>query len=103
MGFDTRTTSDALGEISRYAKRLMPRLGCMQVVRAWAGLRPYSAQGPMLGTNGGPAGYVTAIGHGGDGVALSPITGVYLADVIAAEGRGRDIAEFLRAMREGLH
>lgn len=100
VGFDTRTTSAALGEISRYATRLMPRLGELNAVRAWAGLRPYCAQGPMLGANGGPAGYVTAIGHGGDGVALSPITGVYVADVIASEGKGRDLTEFLRAMRE---
>ena len=88
VGFDTRTTREALGEISRYAKRLMPRLGRMHAVRAWAGLRPYCAQGPMLGTNGGPEGYVTAIGHGGDGVALSPITGVYVADVIASRRQG---------------
>ena len=98
-GFDTRTTPAALGEISRCATRLMPQLGNMHAVRAWAGLRPYCAAGPTLGLNGGPAGYVTAIGHGGDGVALSPITGVYVADVIANEGKGRGIAEFLRDLK----
>src|SRR6185503_4361309 len=101
VGFDTRTTPAALGEICRYARRLMPQLGDMHAVRAWAGLRPYSSKGPLLGMNGGPEGYVTAIGHGGDGVALSPITGVYVADVIASEGKGRDIDAFLREMREG--
>ena len=99
VGFDTRTTALALGEISRYAKRLMPKLGDMHAVRAWAGLRPYSSKGPILGVNGGPAGYVTAIGHGGDGVALAPITGVYVADVIASEGKDRDIDTFLRDMQ----
>lgn len=99
-GFDTRTTPQGIGEICAGAMRLMPRLGDMSVVRTWAGLRPYSARGPILGNGGGPAGYVTAIGHGGDGVALSPITGVYLADYIASEGRCGDVAAFLRDMRE---
>lgn len=99
-GFDTRTTPGALGEISRYAARLMPRLGGVNVVRAWAGLRPYCAKGPTLGYNGGPAGYVTAIGHGGDGVALAPITGIYLADFIARGGTECDPVGFLSALRQ---
>jgi sarcosine oxidase subunit beta len=95
VGFDTRTTALALGEISRYAKRLMPKLGLMHAVRTWAGLRPYSSKGPILGANGGPAGYVTAIGHGGDGVALAPITGLYIAELIASDGGRCDLQEFL--------
>ncbi len=100
VGFDTRTTREALTEISQYATRLMPRLGRMHAVRAWAGLRPYSSAGPMLGNGAGPEGYVTAIGHGGDGVALSPITGVYVADYIARGGDAPDVTAFVRAMRE---
>ena len=96
-GFDTRTTPEGLSEICSGAKRLMPRLGEMAVVRTWAGLRPYCAQGPVLGDGGGPTGYVVAIGHGGDGVALSPITGAYVADYMASERRS-DIASYLSAM-----
>jgi glycine/D-amino acid oxidase-like deaminating enzyme len=96
-GYDTRTTAPALAAICRAATRLMPRLGDLKVLRSWAGLRPYCASGPMLGYSGGPAGYVTAIGHGGDGVALSPITGAYIAEFIAREGERCDLAGFLRA------
>jgi sarcosine oxidase subunit beta len=94
-GFDTRTTRGGISEICAGAMRLMPRLGDASVVRTWAGLRPYCAKGPILGDGGGPAGYVAAVGHGGDGVALSPITGVYVADYIATERRTGGIDAFL--------
>lgn len=97
-GFDTRTTPEGVGEICAGAMRLMPRLGEMSVVRTWAGLRPYCARGPLLGDGGGPSGYVTAIGHGGDGIALSPITGVYVAEYIASDRKSGDVPAFLRSM-----
>ena len=100
VGFDTRTTQPALAAICRAATRLMPRLADARIVRSWAGLRPYCTQGPLLGYNGGPKGYVTAIGHGGDGVALSPVTGVYVADFIAREGERCDLESFLSARRD---
>jgi sarcosine oxidase subunit beta len=100
-GFDTRTTREGLAEICTGAMRLMPRLADMTVVRAWAGLRPYCAKGVVLGEGGGPQGYVTAIGHGGDGVALAPITGVYIADYIASERGCGDIESYLHARRGG--
>ncbi|MGZ8210042.1 MAG: NAD(P)/FAD-dependent oxidoreductase [Burkholderiales bacterium] len=101
-GFDTRTTREGVAEICAGAMRLMPRLGDMSVVRTWAGLRPYRASGPGLGDGGGPRGYVIAIGHGGDGVALSPITGVYVSEFIAREGRACALRDFLAEHRAAL-
>jgi sarcosine oxidase subunit beta len=98
-GFDTRTTREGISQICADAMRLMPRLADMSVVRTWAGLRPYRANGPVLGDGGGPAGYVAAIGHGGDGVALSPITGVYIADYIASDAKCGDIRTCLPRLR----
>ena len=98
-GFDTRTTREALAEISRLAVRAMPQLGRLQAIRAWAGLRPYSPKGVSLGHAGGPRGYAVAIGHGGDGVALSPVTGVYLAEHIARDGEDAGLPAFLAACR----
>lgn len=100
-GFDSRTTQEALAEISRLAVRAMPEIGRLQAIRAWAGLRPYSPKGPILGHAGGPRGYAAAIGHGGDGVALSPITGVYLAEYIARDGQDEGLPAFL-AKRKAL-
>jgi glycine/D-amino acid oxidase-like deaminating enzyme len=95
VGYDTSTTLQAVAGICRCASRLMPQLGRLNALRSWAGLRPYSAKGPIMGRAGGPDGYVAAIGHGGDGVALSPITGLYLAEFIALEGKGCDLPAFL--------
>lgn len=94
-GFDTRTTKAALGEICRLAVRAMPAIAGLNALRAWAGLRPYSPKGPQLGDGGGPQGYAAAIGHGGDGVALSPITGRYMAHYVESEGKGCGLDAFL--------
>ena len=98
-GYDTATTQSMLAEICRRVTHLMPRLGALNALRSWAGLRPYSSSGPILGHAGGPRGYAAAIGHGGDGIALSPITGLYLAEFIARDGSNCGLPEFLRALQ----
>ncbi len=99
VGYDTRTTREGVTGICRSAVSLMPQLGRLNAIRAWAGLRPYSSKGPLLGDGGGPAGYAIASGHGGDGVALAPITGVYMAGYIASEGRDNDLSAFLGKLK----
>ena len=48
------------------------------------GLRPYTPDGlPILGKVAGLEGFIMAAGHEGDGIALSPITGELIADLIA--------------------
>ena len=98
VGYDTRTTREGVTGICRSAVNLMPQLGRLNAIRAWAGLRPYSSKGPLLG-DGGVPGYALATGHGGDGVALAPITGRYMAEYIASEGRANDLAVFLGELK----
>ena len=98
VGYDTRTTREGVTGICRSAVNLMPQLGRLNAIRAWAGLRPYSSKGPLLG-DGGVPGYALATGHGGDGVALAPISGRYMAEYIASEGRANDLAVFLGELK----
>ena len=98
-GYDTRATLPVVAEICKRVSELMPRLGRLNVLRSWAGLRPYSATGPLLGSAGGPDGYAIATGHGGDGVALAPITGVYLAEYIARSGSDCALPDFLARIK----
>ena len=93
-GHDTRTTHAGTAGICRVNARAMPRLGRACAVRSWAGLRPYSPTGPILGRAGGPEGYVVATGHGGDGMALAPVTGTYIAALIARDGRPYELSAF---------
>lgn len=99
VGYDTRTTREGVAGICASAVGLMPQLSRLNAVRAWAGLRPYSSKGPLLGDGGGVAGYAVASGHGGDGVALAPISGLYMAEYIASDGKNNDLPAFLAELK----
>jgi len=97
-GYDLRTSQEGVAGICLCVTRAMPRLRKLNAVRSWAGLRPHSPTGPILGRAGGADGYLVATGHGGDGMALAPITGLYLAETIAREGNC-DLPRFLEELK----
>ena len=67
-----------------FALRLLPALRGLSIVRAFAGLRPHSDSGePVVRRLGAPQGLIIAAGHGGDGVALAPVTGQIVASLAA--------------------
>lgn len=75
--------------------RLFPPLGQAGIVRAWAGVRPSGPHGhPLVGPVDGIPDYLIAGGHGGDGVALAPVTGRYLAELAAGALAGESFAAF---------
>lgn len=83
VGFDKRTTYTGIKNIVMQTTRVMPRLKDVHIIRAFAGLRPYTPDGlPILGKVEGIEGFVMAAGHEGDGVALSPATGALIAELI---------------------
>jgi glycine/D-amino acid oxidase-like deaminating enzyme len=84
VGFDKRTTPEAMKRIVLETTRIIPRLKDAHMIRAFAGLRPYTTDSlPILGKVNGLEGFVIAAGHEGDGIALSPITGQVIAELIA--------------------
>lgn len=84
VGFDRRTTPHAMKRIISETTRIIPRLKDAHLVRAFAGLRPYTTDGlPILGKVDSLEGLIMACGHEGDGIALSPITGQLIAELIA--------------------
>jgi sarcosine oxidase subunit beta len=85
VGVDRTTTLEGIEVVAEHLYRVMPRLGTVNVVRAFAGLRPRTPNGmPILGPVENLPGLIMAAGHGGDGVSLSPITGQSIAECIAA-------------------
>jgi glycine/D-amino acid oxidase-like deaminating enzyme len=83
VGDDRRTTIDGLQRISRKTSALLPALSRVSVIRSFAGLRPYTPDGmPILGPVDGLPGFFMAAGHEGDGIALSPVTGHLIAQLI---------------------
>jgi sarcosine oxidase subunit beta len=82
-GFDKRVTPAGIRHIAANVAAILPALKRMKFIRVFAGLRPYTPDGlPILGRVAGPDGFVMAAGHEGDGIALAPITGELIADLI---------------------
>jgi glycine/D-amino acid oxidase-like deaminating enzyme len=83
-GFDRRTTPGAVKKILAETTPVIPRLKDAHLIRTFAGLRPYTPDGlPILGRVAAVEGFIMAAGHEGDGIALSPITGQLIAELIA--------------------
>jgi sarcosine oxidase subunit beta len=85
VGYDVSNTHEAIGTVLKNALRFVPGLGPMHIIRTMGGLRPYTPDGlPLIGFADRPTGFFMAAGHEGDGIALSPVTGKIVADLIVA-------------------
>lgn len=82
-GFNKENTLSGIQKIIRQTARMLPSLENFQVIRTFAGLRPYTPDGlPILGPVQTLDGFIMAAGHEGDGIALSPITGDLMAKAL---------------------
>jgi sarcosine oxidase subunit beta len=94
VGFDKRTTGEALDAVAAKAVELFPVLGQVHVVRSFSGLRPACVDGKcILGESPRHPGYFIAAGHEGDGIALAPVTGKFLADLVCGRRTELDLTE----------
>jgi len=83
---DTRSTYEAIVDLASQAVELMPCLRDVQVIRAFAGLRPATPDGlPVIKRYSEVEGFIAATGHEGDGICLAPVTGTIVAEI--ASGR----------------
>ena len=64
---------------------MIPGIEHLHIIRAFAGLRPYTPDGlPILGKVESVDGFIMAAGHEGDGITLAPITGEMIAGLVAS-------------------
>ena len=83
MGFNSKVTHDGMQCIAKNLVSLIPSSKNVSIIRCFAGLRPYTEDGlPILGKVGGLNGFIMAGGHKGDGIALSPITGKLISELV---------------------
>ena len=83
VGFNRENTLSGIRKIIRQTAAILPVLENFQVIRTFAGLRPYTPDGlPILGPVRSLDGFFMATGHEGDGIALSPVTGDLMARMI---------------------
>lgn len=82
-GFNDKVTYQGMCKIAQDNIKIVPRLKNVCIIRAFAGLRPYTTDGlPILGKVKNLKGFIMAAGHEGDGIALSPITGELISEII---------------------
>jgi glycine/D-amino acid oxidase-like deaminating enzyme len=95
VGFDNGTSLQGVRRIADQSGRIIPDLRRLHVIRSFAGLRPYTPDGlPILGPVEGLDGLIMAAGHEGDGIALSPITGDLIAQLISEGSASIPLGEF---------
>jgi glycine/D-amino acid oxidase-like deaminating enzyme len=92
-GFDPRVDEGITRAMIDRAAAFVPELGRLEVLRSWCGFRPWlpdslPAVGPLAD------GVWTSTGHEGSGIALGPISGLMLAQLIAGEAPVADPEPF---------
>ncbi len=94
VGFDKRTTHDAIADMLQVAWRLAPALIDAPLAGSWAGLRPATRDGlPVIGETRAPGVWV-ASGHFRNGILLASITAAVLADALGGRVPRVDISAF---------
>jgi glycine/D-amino acid oxidase-like deaminating enzyme len=84
VGFDDRVDEAVTRAMIKRAARFVPALAELPVRRAWCGFRPWLPDGlPAVGALAD--GVWTSCGHEGSGVALGPISGLLLAQMVTGE------------------
>jgi D-amino-acid dehydrogenase len=91
-GLDLSVSERRVRSIREGGERWFRGLGGRSVLETWAGLRPCLPDGlPAIGRL---RGVVVATGHAMKGVALAPITGRLVAQLVAGEPPEHDLAPF---------
>jgi glycine/D-amino acid oxidase-like deaminating enzyme len=84
VGFDDHVDEAVTRAMIERAARFVPALAELPVRRAWCGFRPWLPDGlPAVGALAD--GVWTSCGHEGSGVALGPISGLLLAQLVTGE------------------
>ncbi len=95
VGFDRDNTALGVKTVASHALRIVPALKDVRVIRTFAGLRPYTADGKaFMGPVPQYEGLYVAAGHEGDGIAYSPITGKIMADLVLTGKTEMDLSPF---------
>lgn len=92
---DTLVDPEVLAKVLRSAIALLPCLAQMNIVRAWAGMRPASPDGrPLIGLHPARPGVWLACGHEGLGVTTAFGTARLLADQILGRASAIDSSPY---------
>lgn len=93
IGPERRVAYDDMTRNAQRALRLFPSLRNLNVIRLWAGLRPFTVDGlPILGPVGHLKGVFLATGH--SGITLAQATGRIISDLVTKGSSPISIEEY---------
>ncbi|WP_243388315.1 glycine oxidase ThiO [Bacillus kexueae] len=93
--YDKSVSVQGLTSLLDRAQSLLPKLREGVIERMWSGIRPQTKDGlPILGEHPSIKGVWIASGHYRNGILLSPITGVVMADLIEGKECKYDLTPF---------
>jgi glycine/D-amino acid oxidase-like deaminating enzyme len=82
-GFDVTPRDEVMAAIARRAVRFYPAMANAAIVRAYAGLRPWTPDHlPIVARVEAVPGLAVAAGHEGDGIGLAAVTGALVRDLL---------------------
>jgi len=101
VGYNEKNDYRVISAIAQRACRFFPALRSANMIRSYAGLRPYTAdQNPIISRT--PVdGFYIAAGHEGAGITLSLITGQLMSEIICGKPLSFPEAPFSLARFEG--
>lgn len=83
VGYDRSVSPDGYRTILAEGARRLPALASLEVLRAFAGLRPFVPdKRPLIGRSALRTNLFVAAGHEGDGITLAPITARIVARLV---------------------
>jgi glycine oxidase len=95
VGYDSAVTDDGLARLKRTATEIIPQFASVEHVRAWAGLRPMSADlQPILGPDPNEPRLLYATGHSRNGILMTPLTADCIAALLVGEPTPVPISAF---------
>ncbi len=81
-GFDTKVNPHIIRLIAERAIEYFPKMKDLNVIRSYAGLRPWTPDHLPIISDTDIENYYVAAGHEGDGIGLSAITGKWMSEMV---------------------
>src|SRR5699024_5304040 len=98
VGYHKTITMKVVEAMAEYAQKIASSLVDVKIIRTIARFRPFTGDGlTIIDETPEVKGFIIAAGHVGDGIALSPITGKLVADLV--EGRENVLLHPLKLSR----
>ena len=88
----TKSDFGVMRAMARRAFRFFPIIKDMNVIRAYAGIRPWTSDHEAIVSRTNVPGLYVNAGHAGDGIKLAPISGKMMSQLICGEKTDFDLA-----------